>query len=429
MPSARWAKPQVWNSGAAMWVRQPVAQRHPRQQRDRRVDAGLVARAPLGVPVVPEVRITIRAWRSGGLRGRLVGRRDQRLEGPGVVVVESVHASTRSRRRRLGEQAGELLVVDHHGGLLALEHVDQLRSGEGGVEVEQVGAELGDRDRGVDEAAVVAAHHRDPSRPRRRRARPARRRARWSARCSSPKVRAPELVDQADLVGRAHARASEPPAGRCPSCSVGDPSRPASAASRADDPGWAEHLGRLVRRPRPGQVVSIERLLGTGQAGVLGAISRVADQSLLTAAVVVWERPGDRGRLGDVGGVDRVGAADLRGQQPDRAAADQVGQRVDEAVDEVAVLVAPPQHDRVDDVAVVAVDHVGVDGVLDGDPEVVVGVVVPAELLDHHAGLEAQPAAAGPGRLSGWTRHPRSSSRTPPGRSAGSPDRRAAGGQ
>ena len=64
---------------------------------------------------------------------------------------------------------------------------------------------------------------------------------------------------------------------------------------------------------------------------------------------------------------------------------------VDEAVDEVAVLGPPPQHDRVDHVAVVAVDHVRVDGVLDGDPQLVVGVGVPAELLDDHAGLDAQP--------------------------------------
>src|SRR4051812_40857624 len=35
--------------------------------------------------------------------------------------------------------------------------------------------------------------------------------------------------------------------------------------------------------------------------------------------------PGDRGRLGDVGGVDGVGAADLGAEEPDRTAAGQVG--------------------------------------------------------------------------------------------------------
>ena len=139
-----------------------------------------------------------------------------------------------------------------------------------------------------------------------------------------------------------------------------------------------------------------------GQAGVLGAISRVADHSLLDRRRGGLRQAGDRRRLGDVRRLDRVRAADLRGEQPDGAAADQVGQRVDQPVDQVAVLVAPPEHHRVDHVAVVAVDHVGVDGVLDGDPQPVVGVGVPAELLDDHAGLEPEPLG-GPGsaRLGG----------------------------
>src|SRR4029077_1417623 len=94
--------------------------------------------------------------------------------------------------------------------------------------------------------------------------------------------------------------------------------------------------------------------------------------------------------LGDVGGFDGVRAADLGGEQPDDTAAHEVGQRVHQAVDEVAVLVTPPQHDRVHDIAVVGVDHVGVEGVLDRDPEVVVGVGVPAELLDDHAFDQAE---------------------------------------
>ena len=106
--------------------------------------------------------------------------------------------------------------------------------------------------------------------------------------------------------------------------------------------------------------------------------SRVADQSLLTAAVVVRARPAIGAASVMSAGSTAFGAADLRGEQPDDAAADEVGEGVDEPVDQVAVLVAPPQHDGVDDVAVVAVDHVGVDGVLDRDPQVVVGVGVPA---------------------------------------------------
>ena len=45
-------------------------------------------------------------------------------------------------------------------GLLALDHVGDLRAGEGGVQVQRVRAELGAGDGGVDEAAVVAAHDR-----------------------------------------------------------------------------------------------------------------------------------------------------------------------------------------------------------------------------------------------------------------------------
>src|SRR6478609_6341348 len=95
-----------------------------------------------------------------------------------------------------------------------------------------------------------------------------------------------------------------------------------------------------------------------------------------------------RGGLRDVRRVDRVGSADLRGEQPDRTAGGQVGEGVHEGVDEVPVVAAPPQHDRVDHVSVVAVDHVAVDGVLDLDAYLVVDVVVPAELLDHGPGAE-----------------------------------------
>ena len=123
----------------------------------------------------------------------------------------------------------------------------------------------------------------------------------------------------------------------------------------------------------------------SGHAGDLGVTSRVADQSLLTAAVVVWARPAIGAASVMSAGSTAFGRPTLGVSSQIDAAADEVGQRVDEAVDEVAVLVAPPQHDGVHDVAVVAVDHVGVDGVLDRDPQVVVGVGVPAELLDDHA--------------------------------------------
>ena len=65
---ARWAKPHVWNSGAAMWVRQPW-RRGIRESSDTAAPMPASLRgAPFGVPVVPDVRITIRACRLGGSR-------------------------------------------------------------------------------------------------------------------------------------------------------------------------------------------------------------------------------------------------------------------------------------------------------------------------------------------------------------------------
>ena len=66
-------------------------------------------------------------------------------------------------------------------------------------------------------------------------------------------------------------------------------------------------------------------------------------------------------------------------------------ERVDERVDQVAVAVAPPQQDRVHDVVVVLVDEGAARRLLDRDPQVVVAVLVPPELLDDLALLERQP--------------------------------------
>ena len=86
------------------------------------------------------------------------------------------------------------------------------------------------------------------------------------------------------------------------------------------------------------------------------------------------------------------GAARLGGEQPDHAPGGEGGQPVDESVDEVTVVVAPPQQDDVDDVLVVLVHERGTGDLLDGDPEVFVAVLVPAELLHHLAGLQRQAA-------------------------------------
>jgi hypothetical protein len=63
----KWAKPQEWKSGAAMWAFSLAC----RGILDRKAaagsgDAGLLRPAPLGVPVVPEVRMVARPSWSGG---------------------------------------------------------------------------------------------------------------------------------------------------------------------------------------------------------------------------------------------------------------------------------------------------------------------------------------------------------------------------
>ena len=145
-------------------VRAPARpQRQPRQQGGRRPRCRpRCAGAPLGVPVVPEVRMMIRLCFSGAVR--LGGRalRDQRLEGaPRRRSGRRPRPSDPLARVGLVEELGELLVVHDDLRLLALQHVDELGTGEGGVQVEDVGAELGGGDARVDEAAVVAAHDRD----------------------------------------------------------------------------------------------------------------------------------------------------------------------------------------------------------------------------------------------------------------------------
>ena len=119
--------------------------------------------APFGVPVVPEVRITIRVWWSGTPSSGVVGVAvDEAVERVGLAASSpSVHDSTRVSTWAFSSIEVNSVVVDHDGGVLPLEHVDQLRAGERGVEVEQVGAELGRGHGGLDEAAVVAGHQRD----------------------------------------------------------------------------------------------------------------------------------------------------------------------------------------------------------------------------------------------------------------------------
>ena len=63
--SARWAKPQVWNSGAAMWQVQPRRSGIRDSSETAASTPASLRGAPFGVPVVPEVRMMIRLGFSG----------------------------------------------------------------------------------------------------------------------------------------------------------------------------------------------------------------------------------------------------------------------------------------------------------------------------------------------------------------------------
>ncbi len=65
----RCAQPQVWKSGAAMWVFQPDFSGIRESSATAALRLPPPRGAPFGVPVVPEVRITARASLAGAVRG------------------------------------------------------------------------------------------------------------------------------------------------------------------------------------------------------------------------------------------------------------------------------------------------------------------------------------------------------------------------
>ena len=115
-------------------------------------------------------------------------------------------------------------------------------------------------------------------------------------------------------------------------------------------PGAVVLTARLVGRlDRPAPAALATRGLGRDQPGTR-PVGRRSDARR-------GRQPCGGRRLADVGGLDVSLTAGLGGQQPDHAAGRERGQPVDERVDEVAVALAPPQEDDVDDVLVVLVDQ------------------------------------------------------------------------
>src|SRR5690606_21899401 len=103
------------------------------------------------------------------------------------------------------------------------------------------------------------------------------------------------------------------------------------------------------------------------------------------------DREARNGRgLTDVGARDVTLAADLGGQQPHGSPLVHILLRINERIGQISVVRAPPQHDAVDDLSDVAIDH-GVPGMgLDRRAKFLVDVLIPAELLDDGVRYEAQ---------------------------------------
>ncbi len=125
-------------------------------------ECGSARGAPLGVPVVPLVKIVIRGHESGlGGGGRIAGV-DQRVERvvPGLVRPGAVAPPLRIVDAL--ERLRVLLVVDEQIGPLARRHLPDLGPGKRGVEQDDARATLGRGEHRLEEAAVIAREDRDP---------------------------------------------------------------------------------------------------------------------------------------------------------------------------------------------------------------------------------------------------------------------------
>src|SRR6266487_1733584 len=132
----------------------------------------------------------------------------------------------------------------------------------------------------------------------------------------------------------------------------------------------------------PGSLAAGARRLGCDQPGA-GPVPGRADAGGLG-------QPGGRRRLADVARLHVSRPARLRGEQPYHTVVGQRPDRVDQRVDQVTVAVPPPQQDHVDHVVGVLVGELATAPLDDGRPQLLVDVLVVAELLHHHAGLDSE---------------------------------------
>src|SRR5580692_12301026 len=102
-------------------------------------------------------------------------------------------------------------------------------------------------------------------------------------------------------------------------------------------------------------------------------------------------QPGRRRGLADVARLDVTLPARLRREQPDVPPVGQRREGVDQRVDEVAVAVSPPEQDHVDHVVVVLVDQLYAVYLGDRAAQLLVAIIVVADLLHHLARLDTEP--------------------------------------
>src|SRR6185312_3499631 len=100
--------------------------------------------------------------------------------------------------------------------------------------------------------------------------------------------------------------------------------------------------------------------------------------------------PGAGRRLADLAGLHIVRPPGLGSEQPDVAAVSERRERVRQGVEKVPVPVPPPQKDHVDHVVIVLVDKLGVLLAGDGFAQLLIAVVVVADLLHHLTRLDAK---------------------------------------
>ena len=156
-------KPSAWNIGAEIWATSPerngtLLRGPPTGESEN----GTSRPAPLGVPVVPLVRITSRGARAGFGGATRRRRCDQRLERVAVLAATVEPCPEASvAESEIADQRLELLVVDEQIDALAAGHLLDLRRRESRIHQHDTGAAFGGCKQCLEEAAVVASHDRD----------------------------------------------------------------------------------------------------------------------------------------------------------------------------------------------------------------------------------------------------------------------------